>query len=218
METDYTDSWRCGRAVEGDGLENRCTARYRGFESLHLRQHLILESSVYLILRSLEPWNLTFTKSGGIEMNPNNQLREEFWKSFISYLKDNNFPLKQKTMSYAHARTFSSDRQGTFLSAIAQKRPNYKDASDVYKNELRVELVIESVSNVNIENIESRDDEIQKDFESAVCYKVVEGKRCKVIVRKSVDLSDKYNWKDQFRWLEDNLKRMHKTFHSNIVT
>ena len=26
-----------GRAAEGDGLENRCTERYRGFESLLLR-------------------------------------------------------------------------------------------------------------------------------------------------------------------------------------
>ena len=29
-----------GRAAEGDGLENRCTVRYRGFESLLLRFNL----------------------------------------------------------------------------------------------------------------------------------------------------------------------------------
>ena len=34
-----------GRAAEGDGLENRCTERYRGFESLLLRSFsaIILE-------------------------------------------------------------------------------------------------------------------------------------------------------------------------------
>ena len=32
------DSWRDVRVVECAGLENRCTARYRGFESLSLRQ------------------------------------------------------------------------------------------------------------------------------------------------------------------------------------
>ena len=30
--------WRDGRVVDCGGLENRCTARYRGFESLSLRQ------------------------------------------------------------------------------------------------------------------------------------------------------------------------------------
>ncbi len=30
--------WRDGRVVECGGLENRCTARYRGFESLSLRK------------------------------------------------------------------------------------------------------------------------------------------------------------------------------------
>ena len=32
------DSWRDVRVVECAGLENRCTARYRGFESLSLRK------------------------------------------------------------------------------------------------------------------------------------------------------------------------------------
>ena len=30
--------WRDGRVVDRGGLENRCTERYRGFESLSLRQ------------------------------------------------------------------------------------------------------------------------------------------------------------------------------------
>ncbi len=30
-------AWRGGRVVDRGGLENRCTARYRGFESLPLR-------------------------------------------------------------------------------------------------------------------------------------------------------------------------------------
>ena len=29
--------WRDGRVVDRGGLENRCTERYRGFESLSLR-------------------------------------------------------------------------------------------------------------------------------------------------------------------------------------
>ena len=31
--------WRDGRVVDCGGLENRCTARYRGFESLSLRKN-----------------------------------------------------------------------------------------------------------------------------------------------------------------------------------
>ncbi len=34
----FCRAWRDGRVVECGGLENRCTARYRGFESLSLRK------------------------------------------------------------------------------------------------------------------------------------------------------------------------------------
>ena len=37
MEKIVLLQWRNGRAVECGGLENRCTAMYRGFESLFLR-------------------------------------------------------------------------------------------------------------------------------------------------------------------------------------
>ena len=33
--------WRDGRVVDCGGLENRCTERYRGFESLSLRQEVV---------------------------------------------------------------------------------------------------------------------------------------------------------------------------------
>ena len=36
--TSEKKSWRDGRVVDRGGLENRCTERYRGFESLSLRQ------------------------------------------------------------------------------------------------------------------------------------------------------------------------------------
>ena len=35
--TSEKKSWRDGRVVDRGGLENRCTERYRGFESLSLR-------------------------------------------------------------------------------------------------------------------------------------------------------------------------------------
>ena len=36
--TSEKEFWRDGRVVDCGGLENRCTARYRGFESLSLRK------------------------------------------------------------------------------------------------------------------------------------------------------------------------------------
>ena len=34
--------WRDGRVVDCGGLENRCTARYPGFESLSLRKEIVI--------------------------------------------------------------------------------------------------------------------------------------------------------------------------------
>ena len=44
--------WRDGRVVECGGLENRCTARYRGFESLSLRfkRRKLLFSALFFCL------------------------------------------------------------------------------------------------------------------------------------------------------------------------
>jgi hypothetical protein len=35
----FAHAWRDGRVVDCGGLENRCTERYRGFESLSLRTY-----------------------------------------------------------------------------------------------------------------------------------------------------------------------------------
>ena len=42
--------WRDGRVVDCGGLENRCTARYRGFESLSLRKKWVRKHSYPLFL------------------------------------------------------------------------------------------------------------------------------------------------------------------------
>ena len=39
--------WRGGRVVDCGGLENRCTARYPGFESLSLRELIPVKSALY---------------------------------------------------------------------------------------------------------------------------------------------------------------------------
>jgi hypothetical protein len=39
---------RVGRVVDCGGLENRCTERYRGFESLTLRTKAVIKSLLFL--------------------------------------------------------------------------------------------------------------------------------------------------------------------------
>ena len=49
--TSERKSWRDGRVVDRGGLENRCTERYRGFESLSLRQRGVnLDLHLFLYL------------------------------------------------------------------------------------------------------------------------------------------------------------------------
>ena len=38
----HEEFWRGGRVVDCGGLENRCTARYPGFESLSLRKEIVI--------------------------------------------------------------------------------------------------------------------------------------------------------------------------------
>ena len=46
----WKEFWRDGRVVDCGGLENRCTARYRGFESLSLRKKWVRKHSYPLFL------------------------------------------------------------------------------------------------------------------------------------------------------------------------
>ena len=62
--TSERKSWRDGRVVDRGGLENRCTERYRGFESLSLRQVEVVNHKIC---------NLFFY--------------ELFFHSFVSFIK-----------------------------------------------------------------------------------------------------------------------------------
>jgi hypothetical protein len=42
---------RVGRVVDCGGLENRCTERYRGFESLTLRTKAVIKSLLFFVLK-----------------------------------------------------------------------------------------------------------------------------------------------------------------------
>ena len=44
-------SWRVGRVVECGSLENYCAVRYRGFESLTLRENLTLVLSGFFYFK-----------------------------------------------------------------------------------------------------------------------------------------------------------------------
>ena len=48
--TSERKSWRDGRVVDRGGLENRCTERYRGFESLSLRQVEVVNHKICNLL------------------------------------------------------------------------------------------------------------------------------------------------------------------------
>ena len=51
--TTEKEFWRGGRVVDCGGLENRCTERYPGFESLSLRKNNKVEKKFQIYLRFL---------------------------------------------------------------------------------------------------------------------------------------------------------------------
>ena len=51
--TSEKEFWRGGRVVDCGGLENRCTERYPGFESLSLRKKNKVEKKFQIYLRFL---------------------------------------------------------------------------------------------------------------------------------------------------------------------
>ena len=81
--TSERKSWRDGRVVDRGGLENRCTERYRGFESLSLRQvevvnHKICNLFLYeLFFHSF----VSFIKQG--QMNDYERIVKWKWISII---------------------------------------------------------------------------------------------------------------------------------------
>jgi hypothetical protein len=153
--------------------------------------------------------------SGAMEMESDSAINErqiQFLTGLKEYLKSKHFPIEPDRKKYSHAETFALGKAGTMLGAVAQYNATHSELSDQYPNEIRVELVVEGASSVSIDHFEDRIEELSEGFESTLRLTGQKGKRRKLVIRKSIDLSDKGRWPEQFEWIRDNLKKMHGVY------
>jgi hypothetical protein len=157
-------------------------------------------------------------------MNPTcftQETRKEFWVEFDKYLAGNISWSKKKAKGYSrygHVRLFDSGRNQVCFSTGALFKPTEKNPDNPDFNELRIELCFEGTSSINIDNLEQQLlTRIENEFGREVQITGDEGKRRKLAVCKSVDLSNKEDWPTHFQWLVDNLKIMNKVFHMIIL-
>ncbi len=157
-------------------------------------------------------------------MNPTcftKETQSEFWAEFKIFISKNIFWSEKKAKEYSrydNVRVFDSGRNLVCYSAGALIKPSEKNPDNPGFNELRVELCIESASSINIDNLgQQLLTRIENEFGRKVTMTGKKGKRRKLQVYKSVDLSNKDDWPSHFQWLLDNLKIMNKVFHRIIL-
>ena len=149
------------------------------------------------------------------------ETRREFWTEFDKYISGNIFWSEKKAKGYSrygHVRLFDSGRNQVCFSTGALFKPTDKNPDNPNFNEIRVELCIEGASSISIDNLEEELlTRIENEFGRKVQLTSEKGKRRKLQVHKSVDLSNKDDWPSHFQWLLDNLKIMNKVFYGIIL-
>jgi hypothetical protein len=144
------------------------------------------------------------------ELTETEQLQEEFWTEFRNRIEDRDTPLSARKPYPQHWYNNPIGKVGFELSFIFNTRDN----------ELRAQLIIEDDGEAYQQLIE-QSQQIESEFGSELTWKAPEetrsGKeRSRIIVTKSVDVTDQDQWDEYLDWLIEYGEQFHEVFYDRI--
>lgn len=145
------------------------------------------------------------------------KLQLEFWIAFRSFLLDQyNSPVKPVKPQPQTWMDFSVGRSGFNLAAIASLYDN--EAESYESHEIRVEFVIKTEeSKTQFAKLMASKNEIELAVGSELTWHNPENaKACKVYIRKSVNLNNRDDWKNQHEWLYRYLGIFKRVFGARV--
>jgi hypothetical protein len=145
------------------------------------------------------------------------KLQLEFWTEFRKFLTEqDNSPVKPVKPQPQHWMDFSIGRSGFNLAAIASVYDNEAESYD--SHEIRVEFILKSNdAKAQFNKLTISKDEIEKIVGNELTWRNPEtAKMCRVYIRKSVNLNNRDDWRNQHEWLYKQLGIFKKVFGARV--
>lgn len=144
------------------------------------------------------------------------QTQLQFWTSFREYLQTNGARIKPTKPLPQHWMNIAIGRSGFKLAAIASFYDS--EAENYESNELRAEMAITGEhSKIYFAELESEKDAITTELGySLIWHNPEKAQVCRIYVRKSANIRDQGDWKEQHRWLLDRLEDLYRSFSPRI--
>jgi hypothetical protein len=135
-----------------------------------------------------------------------------FWTRFKKYLEENSRLIKPYTARADIRFNVASPAAGYYLRAVRMQY-NY-ETNDYSKGELRV--VLEAVSEsaqLKFAALQSAPERFDNLFGGTLKWKAEERK---LFLSQTIDIHDEEDYPRQFKWLMENLERVHSCIHSLV--
>jgi hypothetical protein len=143
------------------------------------------------------------------------QLQFEFWTGFHEFVTSRNTVIRPTKPLPQHWMNIGIGRSGFKLHAIASTYNS--DAGSYDSNEIRAEFEIHRNSDANFAAFEADKDQIEAELGFPVIWHNDPTKISKrFFVKRSVDLTDRSDWPNQFKWLLDNLETFHRVLAPRV--
>ncbi|MDE0073454.1 MAG: DUF4268 domain-containing protein [Gammaproteobacteria bacterium] len=151
------------------------------------------------------------------QITENQQVYLQFWREFKAFLENNSTTLRSREPKPHYCTGFAIGRTHFEVLAVAA----FWNAHDhTYEsNELRVELIVGSKDAYrHFEVLRRRKREIEKAFGFPAAWdQTPEKQRCRILVRRTIDLSDRNAWSDFHAWLLRHLEAFDRVLRPMIA-
>ena len=145
------------------------------------------------------------------------QLYLDFWRAFQRLVAANSDKIKPKRPQPTYYTGYPIGRPGFKLGAVASLWDSKHRTYD--SNELRVELVVEGGDgHRNFDTLKKHRDDIEGELGFRLVWSKKEPtvKRCRICVRRTVNLNDRGAWPEYQGWLLDHLLAFDRVFRARI--
>lgn len=136
-------------------------------------------------------------------------LKLEFWNAFNDYIESHNKEIRQRKPQAQHWYDVAIGKSGVHVSLTL--RTNWKDLGcEVYMHDENAKDLYHYL----LEDKETIEAIIEEGLE---WHELPEGKASRVVLRKSLDPTDKNNWNDCFQWYTNAIAKFKEAFVPRIM-
>ena len=198
---------------------NMITEKGINFFGLEIELWKIGESDIapkFNIVSKPNEWARTVSTERPGELTEDKKLQLKFWTGFKDYIANQESMIKTTSPKPHRWMGIAIGKSGIRLSAIASFWNS--ETNSFQTNELRAQVTLRgSDAKKRYDALEHMKSEIEEEMgEPLIWYNPEDAKRCRIYLRKTVDLRNHDQRLDQYAWLLGKLEKLHTVFAPKV--